>query len=78
MPAKVGILAGTGPLPRLLIDACRAQGRAVFVVTFEGENLNVDIAEFSQTCVHLGKVGTILRRLKEEAVSYTHLTLPTN
>jgi DUF1009 family protein len=66
VPAKVGILAGTGPLPRCLVDACRAQDRGVFVITFEGENLNEDIGDVSHACVHLGKVGAILRRLKEE------------
>lgn len=66
MPAKVGILAGTGPLPKRLVDACRAQDRGVFVITFEGDNLNADIGDAPNECVHLGKVGTILRRLKEE------------
>jgi UDP-2,3-diacylglucosamine hydrolase len=66
VPAKVGILAGTGPLPRCLVDACRAQDRGVFVITFEGDNLNREIGDAPQECVHLGKVGTILRRLKEE------------
>ena len=66
MPAKVGILAGTGPLPRRLVDACRAQDRGVYVITFEGDNLNVDIGDASHACVHLGKVGAILRLLKEE------------
>jgi DUF1009 family protein len=66
VPAKVGILAGTGPLPRCLVDACRAQDRGVFVITFEGDNLNVDIGDVPHACVHLGKVATILRRLKEE------------
>jgi len=65
VPAKVGILAGTGPLPRRLVESCNTQGRAVHVITFEGDNFNPDIADAPNTCVHLGKVGTILLTLKK-------------
>jgi len=66
VPAKVGILAGTGPLPRRLVESCHAQDRGVFVITFEGDSFNADIGDAPNKCVHLGKVGTILRLLKEE------------
>ena len=33
----LGIMAGGGDLPRRLIEACRAAGRAVFVLALEGE-----------------------------------------
>ena len=33
----LGIIAGSGGLPRRLIESCRAQGREVFVLALEGE-----------------------------------------
>jgi DUF1009 family protein len=33
----LGIIAGSGDLPRFLIEACRGAGRAVYVVALEGE-----------------------------------------
>lgn len=37
MAAKLGLLAGGGPLPRQVVEACRRSGRDVFVVAFEGQ-----------------------------------------
>lgn len=37
MAPKLGLLAGGGPLPRRVIEACRECGRDVFVVAFEGQ-----------------------------------------
>jgi len=65
VPPKVGILAGTGELPRRLVDACQTQNRDVFVVTFEGDNHNVGLDDVAGACVHLGQVGTVFRLLKE-------------
>jgi DUF1009 family protein len=80
VPAKVGILAGTGHLPRRLVDASQAQGRGVFVITFEGDNFNPDIGGAPNECVHLGKVGTILKLLKnhecEEVTMAGHFQRP--
>ena len=33
----LGIIAGNGTLPRRLVESCRAAGRSVFVLAFEGE-----------------------------------------
>lgn len=65
MPPKVGLLAGTGNLPRRLVDACEMQKRDVFVVTFEGDNHNDELNDVAGACVHLGQVGTVFRLLKE-------------
>ena len=37
MAGKLGIVAGQGPLPRMIIDACRDRGREVFLIVVEGE-----------------------------------------
>ncbi len=65
MAPKVGILAGTGDLPGRIVDACTAQDRDVFVITFEGESLNNQLKGVPGACVHLGQVGTVFRLLKE-------------
>jgi len=62
---KVGILAGTGELPQRVVEACRAQGRDVFVVTFEGENRNTLLDAPDTACVHLGKVGKVYALLRD-------------
>src|SRR6202035_899722 len=36
-PGPLGIVAGSGALPRRLIESCRAAGREVFVLALEGE-----------------------------------------
>ena len=36
MAARLGIVAGSGGLPRRLIERCRAAGRDVFVLAIEG------------------------------------------
>jgi len=36
-PTPLGIIAGSGGLPRRVIDSCRAAGREVFVLALEGE-----------------------------------------
>ena len=37
MAAKLGVIAGRGPLPRQVIDAAQRAGREVFVLAFEDE-----------------------------------------
>lgn len=69
MPPKVGILAGTGELPQRLLDACRAQRRETYVITFEGENHNAALAQAEGACVHLGQVGKVYALLRENGCS---------
>ena len=66
MPPKVGIIAGTGELPLRLAESCRAQGREVFAITFEGENENAAIAAagIPSARVGIGAVGKTLALLK--------------
>ena len=37
MAGRIGIVAGSGTLPRRLVESCRAAGREVFVLAIEGE-----------------------------------------
>lgn len=64
MSNKIAILAGDGHLPKKLISACKAQGREVFVIGFEGQS-NPDIVDFM---THVGAAGGIIERLHDEGV----------
>ena len=68
MAPKVGILAGGGPLPGYLVDACRSAGREVYVIAFEGQADADVIAHAPHTWVRLGAAGEALDRLRSEGV----------
>lgn len=63
---KLGILAGFGPLPRRLVEACREDGRPFFVVAFDGETDPALVADAPHLWAGLGAVGKILAALKRE------------
>ena len=56
MAAKLGILAGAGELPLRVVEACRAAGRPVFVLAFEG------VADPARVRWHAACVGAARRR----------------
>ncbi|MEP4380707.1 MAG: UDP-2,3-diacylglucosamine diphosphatase LpxI [Alphaproteobacteria bacterium] len=68
MAPKLGILAGGGPLPGLLIEACRATGRPVFVIAFEGQADPAVIGDAPHAWVRLGAADDALGRLRAEDV----------
>jgi len=63
---KLGILAGSGRMPALLVEECKKQGRPYFVLGLEG---HIDAAILEDTphkIVRLGAVGDALKTLKKE------------
>jgi DUF1009 family protein len=69
MPPKLGVIAGGGQLPARIVDHCRRQCRAVFVVALEGQadpRLGDDVAH---EWVRLGAGGRTLEALRREAVA---------
>src|SRR5205807_6193462 len=66
--AKLGILAGSGELPRRVIEACRASDRPVFVIAFEGFCDPATVAGVAHEWVRLGAAGTTLRLLRANGV----------
>lgn len=66
--AKLGILAGGGPLPGHLIEACRANGRAHFVIAFEGQADPSVIGDAPHAWVRLGSVEEALTLLRTQDV----------
>lgn len=63
-PTRIGILAGGGELPRILIDAARARGRDVFVIAFKDQCDPQTVEGVEHAWMRLGQVGGILDRLK--------------
>lgn len=68
MAVKLGILAGGGPLPGLLIEACRATDRPFFVIAFEGQADPDVIGDAPHAWVRLGAADDALGRLRAEDV----------
>ncbi|MEQ8745266.1 UDP-2,3-diacylglucosamine diphosphatase LpxI [Pyruvatibacter sp.] len=61
---KLGIIAGSGPVPLKLAEACVAMGRPVFVVGIEGE-ARPDIEAYDHGWSRLGAIGTALELLRK-------------
>lgn len=66
MAPKLGILAGGGPLPGYLIEACRSGGRDFFVLAFEEQADPDVIGEAPAAWVRLGAVEEAIGRLRAE------------
>ncbi len=64
--AKLGIIAGRGPIPRDLIAGCRAEGRPLFVIAINGETDPDVVDGISHAWHDVAAVGGILARLKRE------------
>lgn len=65
MPPKLGILAGGGDLPALMISACRASDREFFVLAFEGQAEPEIVEAVPHAWVRLGASGKALSLLRE-------------
>ena len=63
MAAKLGIIAGGGELPARLVEVCRASGRAVFVLAFEGQTDPATVVGVEHAWVRLGQVTPALKAL---------------
>jgi DUF1009 family protein len=71
-PAKLGLVAGGGPLPNALAQRCRAAGRPLFVLRlkgFAGPGLE-DFDGAEAGAAELGKVFDLLRKAGCEAVCF--------
>ncbi|MEP5367086.1 UDP-2,3-diacylglucosamine diphosphatase LpxI, partial [Parvibaculum sp.] len=62
---KLGIAAGSGPLPVAIAKAATDEGREVFIVGIEGA-ASADIEAFPHAWVRIGALGEFLRLLKRE------------
>jgi len=65
---KLGIIAGGGRMPALLIQACASEGRPFFVLAVEG-HAEVEVVEkVPHRFIRLGMVGDALKLLKHEKI----------
>ena len=68
MAAKLGIVAGGGELPARLVEVCRANERAVFVLAIEGQTDPATVVGVEHAWVRLGQVAPALKALRGAAV----------
>ncbi|MEQ9641781.1 MAG: UDP-2,3-diacylglucosamine diphosphatase LpxI [Alphaproteobacteria bacterium] len=64
MPPKLGIVAGSGALPRQLVDACRAAGRPHFVLALNGHTDRETTDGAEHVWLEGVAVGAILKALR--------------
>ncbi len=69
MRAKLGILAGGGELPALLIQACRQRGRDFHVLALKGQADEAAIAAAPHDWIRLGEYGQTLGRMRALGVT---------
>ena len=69
MVTKLGIIAGSGGLPRELIQAAEKKGWGCFVVGFHGQTDPETLSAAPSMQTHLGAAGKIIERLRTEGVS---------
>lgn len=68
MADKLGILAGGGELPQRLVEACRAAGREVFVLAFEGHTDPHTVRDVEHAWSRLGAMGSAIQTLRKAKV----------
>src|SRR5258708_11392695 len=69
MAIKIGIVAGSGELPRRLVDACRDARVDVFVLALEGEAEQQTVADVPHAWCRLAAGGTALGLFRENEVT---------
>lgn len=65
---KLGILAGKGSLPGLIVSACESADRPYFIVAFEGETPAEWLQYHPHSSVKLAQVGKTIALLEKENV----------
>jgi len=65
---KLGILAGGGDLPRLLVRSCLSSGREFFVIAFKAQCDEATVVGIDHAWVRLGAAGKSIQLLKDNGV----------
>ena len=69
-PTKLGIIAGGGILPRLLIEHCRQTQRPYFVLAIENNaDKNIITADIPHQWIRIGQAGSGFKTMAKENVS---------
>lgn len=69
LPGRLGIIAGSGGLPRRLIERCHAAGRECYVLALEGEADPETVAEVIHDWCRLGAAAKGLGLLRRHGVT---------
>jgi UDP-2,3-diacylglucosamine hydrolase len=69
MSGKLGVLAGGGPLPALVVAAARARGSDAFVLAFEGQTDAATVIGVEHAWVRLGQMAEAFERLRAASVT---------
>jgi len=64
MRSKLGIVAGGGGLPRLLIQTCTREGRPFHVIALQGQAEEGEFGDVPHEWIRLGAVATAFRSLR--------------
>ena len=66
---KLGIIAGGGTIPKLLIDHCRQTGRDYFVLAIEGNaDKEIMTGDVPHIWIRIGQAGSGFKKFAEEKV----------
>jgi len=65
---KLGIIAGQGELPALMVDAAQAQERPAFILALEGQTAPDLVAGIEHAWVPLGAIGGAIDALQDAGV----------
>lgn len=66
---KLGIIAGGGSIPRMLIDNCLSSGRKFFVLAIDGNaDKNIVNDKIPHEWIRIGQAGTGFKRFADEKV----------
>ena len=68
MQRKLGIIAGSGPLPKYLAEYCQHSGREYFVIALVGNANEKILNGFPVQWVRLGAAGKVIKSLKDQNV----------
>jgi DUF1009 family protein len=69
MTDRLGIIAGSGGLPRRLVECCRAAGREVFVLALEGAAVPDTVRDVPHAWCRIGAAATGLALLRDNKVT---------
>jgi len=73
---KLGILAGSGELPRRMAQACLARGREYFIVALRGFCDAALVEGLNHAWVDLGSIGATLKHLKSQGCDHVVMAGP--
>ncbi len=65
---RLGIIAGGGSLPRILLECCDRRGIEAFVVGFEGQTDPLLVKDRNHLWTRLGAAGKMIRSLREHGI----------